>query len=66
MAKQGAKQLCTKCDRASIPGLYDGCGKCQFHWDEGVWGTGWAARCNPDHPEAKIYTPSRSEKTNGK
>ncbi len=37
-------QRCTKCDKPSIPGLINGCGKCQYHWNEGVWGKEWADR----------------------
>lgn len=36
------KKKCTICGKQSIPGLKPGHGKCQFHWDEGVWGTVWA------------------------
>lgn len=39
------KNLCTKCGKPSIPGLIQGAGKCQFHWNEVVWGTAWANKC---------------------
>ena len=36
------KQKCTICGKPSIPGLKPGHGKCQYHWDVGVWGKSWA------------------------
>ena len=33
---------CTKCPEPSIPGLIPGAGKCQYHWNAGVWGEAWA------------------------
>jgi hypothetical protein len=35
-------QKCTLCDKPSIPGLKPGQGKCQYHWNTGVWGKEWA------------------------
>jgi hypothetical protein len=35
-------QKCTLCDKPSIPGLVRGRGKCQYHWNVGVWGKEWA------------------------
>jgi hypothetical protein len=35
-------QTCTLCDKPSIPGLVRGKGKCQYHWNAGVWGEKWA------------------------
>lgn len=35
-------QSCTKCPKSSIPGLILGAGKCQYHWNAGVWGEDWA------------------------
>lgn len=32
-------QRCTLCERPSIPGLVQGGGKCQAHWDHGAHGT---------------------------
>lgn len=54
------RQLCTKahCGLPSLPGLIKGCGKCPYHWAEGVWGTAHAARVHPEHPEAKKYQRS--------
>jgi len=37
-----AKNTCTICKKPSIPGLFKGAGKCQYHWNEGVWGKAWA------------------------
>ena len=49
-------QLCTKCSKPSIPGLIKGCGKCQFHWNEGVWGTEWANKIERETMNAfEIY-----------
>ena len=41
-------QKCTKCDKQSIPGLIKGAGKCQFHWNEGLYGKEWAEKCEKD------------------
>lgn len=30
------------CSNPGIPGLVQGCGKCQYHWHVGVWGKEWA------------------------
>jgi hypothetical protein len=35
-------QKCTVCGKPSIPGLIAGCGKCQYHWNVGVFGKEWA------------------------
>lgn len=48
MKKHKLKQTCTKCNEPSIPGLISGAGKCRFHWNEGVWGTAWALKCEKD------------------
>jgi hypothetical protein len=37
-------QKCTECDKRSLPGLKAGKGKCQYHWNVGVWGKQWADR----------------------
>lgn len=44
---------CTKCGKPGIPGLIDGAGKCQYHWNEGVWGKAWADAALRTH--APIY-----------
>jgi hypothetical protein len=41
-------QKCTLCDLPSIPGLKRGHGKCQYHWDRGVWGKEWADKVRAD------------------
>lgn len=46
-------QSCTKCGKPSIPGLISGAGKCQFHWNEGFWGTEWAVKCEDDRKPAR-------------
>lgn len=35
-------QKCTECNEPSLPGLVQGQGKCQYHWNAGVWGKKWA------------------------
>jgi len=32
------KNPCTICGEPGIPGIYKGMGKCQYHWNEGVFG----------------------------
>jgi len=51
------KKICRElnCGQPSIPGLVTGVGLCQFHWDSGNWGLAWAAKCNPEHSEAKAF-----------
>lgn len=41
------KQKCTisGCEKDSVPGLRTGHGKCQYHWNAGVWGKKWADEC---------------------
>lgn len=58
-------QDCTQahCAEPSVPGLVQGCGKCPYHWAEGVWGREWANECHPEHPEAKAW--ARARETNG-
>lgn len=36
------KNPCTLCGKPGIPGLIAGAGKCQYHWNAGVWGKAWA------------------------
>ena len=43
-----AKQTCTICGKPSIPGLKSGNGKCQYHWDAGVWGKAWADKVHSE------------------
>lgn len=59
-------QPCTLCEAKSIPGLIRGAGKCAYHWAELHWGTKWAAKCHPDHPEAKAYLRKAIAKAEGK
>lgn len=33
---------CTVCGKPGIPGLVQGCGKCQYHWNADLWGKHWA------------------------
>lgn len=33
---------CTLCQRPGIPGLIRRAGKCQYHWNVGVYGQAWA------------------------
>ena len=51
-------QTCTKCGKRSIPGLIRGAGKCQFHWNEGVWGAEWALKCEEDRAADVAKTSS--------
>lgn len=57
MSKHTLAQPCTKCGKPSIPGLIRGAGKCQFHWNEGVWGTAWALKCEEDRTSAEALAP---------
>jgi hypothetical protein len=45
-------QVCTVCGKPSLPGLTAGNGKCQFHWDAGVWGEAWAERAEAERAQA--------------
>lgn len=40
-----ANNPCTECGKPGIPGLTQGAGKCQYHWNKGVWGEAWANHC---------------------
>lgn len=55
--RQG-KQMCSipGCDKRSIPGLIRGHGKCQYHWNAGVWGKEWAdkAAASDDTPQHRF------------
>jgi len=50
------RQKCTECEKPSIPGIKRGHGKCQYHWNAGVWGKAWA---NIETIEKE--TPNREE-----
>ena len=39
-----SKNPCTICGEPGIPGLIRGAGKCQYHWNAGVWGKEYADR----------------------
>ena len=41
-AKSRVKNPCTICGEPGIPGLIRGAGKCQYHWNAGVWGKAYA------------------------
>ena len=43
-AKSRVKNPCTICGEPGIPGLIRGAGKCQYHWNAGVWGKEYADR----------------------
>ena len=43
-AKSRVKNPCTICGKPGIPGLIRGAGKCQYHWNAGVWGKEYADR----------------------
>jgi len=51
--KQPRTQKCTLCDKPSIPGLVRGKGKCQYHWNAGVWGKEWADRVERDRNQTE-------------
>jgi len=42
------KEQCTQCTEPSIPGMLEGHGKCQYHWNAGVWGKEWADKVKAD------------------
>jgi hypothetical protein len=48
-------QRCTICGRPSVPGLIRGHGKCQHHWNVGVFGAEWADRVKA--PAAAPHRP---------
>ena len=39
------KNPCTLCGAPGLPGLIAGAGKCQYHWNVGVYGQAWADQC---------------------
>lgn len=39
---------CTKCGKPGIPGLIQGVGKCQYHWNVGAFGKEWADQVEQD------------------
>ncbi len=43
-AKGRSKNPCTICGEPGIPGLIQGAGKCQYHWNAWVWGEEYADR----------------------
>ena len=45
-----SRQVCTECGEPSISGLVRGKGKCQYHWNAGVWGKEWADKCRTESP----------------
>ena len=49
--------VATICGGPGIPGLIAGCGKCQQHWNEGVWG-----KVGSTQPIAPQLTPPTSKK----
>lgn len=61
------KQKCTigGCGKDSIPGLRAGHGKCQYHWNAGVWGKKWADECEQrkevsSHDQTTRPTPNHA------
>ncbi len=40
--KLTTKNPCTICGKPGLTGLKRGQGKCQYHWNAGVWGKDWA------------------------
>lgn len=51
------KQVCTECGEPSIPGLARGAGKCQYHWNAGVWGKAWADKVRADEQAKETAQP---------
>lgn len=45
---------CTICGAPGIPGLLQGAGKCQYHYDVGQFGKEWADKCRVE--EKKMIT----------
>lgn len=56
-----AEQRCIKAHCACAP--LSQVRVCAFHWAESNWGTAWAAKCHPDHPEAKSFVRAANERT---
>ena len=48
MSSSRADNPCTICGKSGIPGLIKGCGKCQYHWNVGVYGQEWADKIEAD------------------
>lgn len=48
-----AKQVCTECGEPSLPGLIQGAGKCQYHWNVGAYGKDWADKVRADSETAR-------------
>lgn len=43
-SRSRVKNPCTICGEPGIPGIIRGAGKCQYHWNAGVWGEEYADR----------------------
>lgn len=59
---QRRQQPCSipNCGKESIPGLKRGHGKCQYHWNAGVWGKEWADRCERENEARQQQLPAQS------
>lgn len=51
------KNPCTKCGKPGIPGLIQGAGKCQYHWNVGAYGQAWADRVAEQKPNQETRAP---------
>lgn len=51
------KNPCTKCGKPGIPGLIQGAGKCQYHWNVGAYGQAWADRVEEQKPSQETKAP---------
>ncbi len=58
MRKGQSNQKCSVagCGQLSIPGLVRGHGKCQYHWNAGVWGKEWADKVKIDKQKVEEVT----------
>jgi len=53
MSRKRHKCSRRNCTGDSVRGLSESNAMCPYHWAEYNWGKEWAAKCHPDHPEAK-------------
>lgn len=54
---------CTKCGKPGIPGLINGAGKCQYHWNVGAFGQAWADQIEQERRAA--ITAHYTDRANG-
>lgn len=52
MRKGQSPKKCTICGKPSITGLKKGHGKCQYHWNVGVFGKVWADKVEAERKDS--------------